>query len=92
MAQLSHPESRDALRPESSGSQTRVRASLAAIAADANANADANAKTVRDGGETRARVKLAAIVAQLAVQDWFLAAYFFILTCAVAFSNGEKQA
>jgi hypothetical protein len=83
MAQLSQPESR--LDVLATGSQTRVRANLAAIAAPpANDLQD-------ESGKARAGGRLHSIAAHLAVQDWFLGAYFFILTCAVAFSNGEKR-
>ena len=78
MAQLSQPDSRRALlSSEEKDSQTRLRASLAPIAAP-------------PANDVRAP-RLHSIAAHLAVQDWFLAAYFFVLACAVAFSNGEKR-
>ena len=78
MAQLSQSSSRRALLDsEEKDSQTRLRASMAPIVAP-------------PANDVRAP-KLHSIAAHLAVQDWFLGAYFFILACAVAFSSGEKR-
>jgi hypothetical protein len=83
MAQLSQPESRrDVLRTDS---HSRMRASLAAIAASPANDQEEPKQPARATG-------LRSAVAELAVQDWFLAAYFFVLTCAVAFGSGENRA
>lgn len=83
MAQLGQLDRRrDSL--ETADSQTRMRAAkLAAIGAPTHVptiTTDARAQTAP------------SFFAQLAVQDWFLATYFFILTCAVAFGSGPKRA
>ena len=83
MAQLSQPESRrDALATDS---HARVRSSLSAPAAPAANDQEESAAC------SPAPSKHHSIAAHLSVQDWFLAAYFFILSCAVAFGSGEQR-
>lgn len=80
MAQLSHPErTRDALGSSpvaSPRSDADLVASITKLARPAN----------------DLRVQQGTVFGQLAVQDWFLAAYFFVLSLAIAFGSGSDRA
>lgn len=83
MAQLSQPDARrDSLPRAPSAAATRTDADIVPALASL-------AKLARPANDVGVR---AGFFSQLAVQDWFLAAYFTLLSLAVMFGSGSNQA